>query len=151
MRKRIELYDFKIKKLVYPDDTIVPRQGHFEGICALGYEDIAILMVKSESIGLNSKGRKGTTPTYWTAHYGMVKMVHALVTAGADINQGDGGGATPLLMASYKGHLPVVHYLVTMGADVNHTSDYGWSPLLLARHQGRTDLASYLEEAEATT
>ena len=76
----------------------------FESICGEGNEDIAIHMVKSESIGLNSEGRLGGTPTYWAARYGLVKVVRTLVTEGADTNQSDNEGNTPLFIASREGH-----------------------------------------------
>ena len=123
----------------------------FESICGEGNEDIAILMVKSESIGLNSEGRWGGTPTYWAARYGLVEVVRTLVTEGADINQSDNEGNTPLFVASREGHLPVVQYLVTAGADVNHTTDDGPAPIHAARQEGHVGVVRILEEAGATT
>ena len=71
-------------------------------------------MVKSESIGLNSKGREGYT-TYWAAYHGLVEVVRALATAGADINKADNDGWTPLITASYMDHLPAVQYYRSHG------------------------------------
>ena len=64
-RRRIELRGIKIEKIVKVELGIieVPRKDHFGALCELGYKDIAKLMVVSKSIGLNSKGAEGRTPT----------------------------------------------------------------------------------------
>ena len=116
VRKRIKLQGFKIEKVVRENGTIVRREDHFGVICALGYADIAILMVKSESIGLNSEGRLGGTPTYWAAYHGLVEVVRALVTVGADINKADNNGVTPLRTARRQGHTEVAGFLESAGA-----------------------------------
>ena len=116
VRKRIKLQGFKIEKVVRENGTIVRREDHFGVICALGYGDIAILMVKSESIGLNSEGRLGGTPTYWAAYHGLVEMVRALVTVGADINKADNNGVTPLRTARRQGYTEVAGFLESAGA-----------------------------------
>ena len=83
-------------------------------ICALGYSDIAALMM--QAIGVNNKGHRGGTPTYWATHSGLEEVVRALVTARADLNKAnDNEGRTPLFIASLKGHLPVVQCLVIAG------------------------------------
>ena len=150
VRKRIKLQGFKIEKVVRENGTIVRREDHFRVICALGYADIAILMVKSESIGLNSEGHDGDTPTYWAARYGLVEVVRVLVTAGADINKASDNGATPLFKASHQGHLPVVQHLVRAGADINKAANDGSTALRTARTFGRMEVASFLEGAGAT-
>ncbi len=82
------------------------------------------------------QSRRGGTPTYRAARYGVVKVVRALVTAGADVNQSDDTGGTPLLLASYKGHLPVVQCLVTAGAAIDQAYNVGMTPLLMASYKG---------------
>ena len=99
MRRRIELRGFKIEKIVMPGYGEVPKKDHFGALCELGYKDIAKLMVVSKSIGLNSKGHKGRTPTLHAAYYGYIEVVHALIQAGADLNQARDDGPTPLHMA----------------------------------------------------
>ena len=116
VRKRIKLQGFKIENVMDVNGIIVPRREHFDVICELGYADIAILMVKSESIGLNSEGRLGGTPTYWAAYHGLVEVVRALVTVGADINKADNNGVTPLRTARRQGHTEVAGFLESAGA-----------------------------------
>ena len=91
MQKRINLKSFKIEKVVLPDGGVASRKQQFGAICELGYPDIATLMVKSKSIGVNNKGYGGGTPTYWAACYGLEEVVRALVAAGADLNKANDG------------------------------------------------------------
>ena len=116
VRKRIKLQGFKIENVMDANGIIVPRREHFDVICELGYADNAILMVKSESIGLNSERRLGGTPTYWAAYHGLVEMVRALVTVGADINKADNNGVTPLRTARRQGYTEVAGFLESAGA-----------------------------------
>ena len=150
VQTRINLKSFKIEKVVLPDGGVAPRKQQFGAMCALGYPDIATLMVKSKSIGVNNKGYKGGTPTYWAACYGLEEVVRALVAAGADLNKANDRGAAPLYMASEQGHLPVVQCLVTAGAHINQADNEGDTPLGVARLIGHAEIARVLEEAGAT-
>ena len=82
MQKRINLKSFKIEKVVLPDGGVVSRKNQFGYICALGYPDIATLMVKSKSIGVNNKGHRGGTPTYWATHSGLDCREHCQAPTG---------------------------------------------------------------------
>ena len=149
VQKHINLKSFKIEKVVLPDGTIASRKQQFGYICELGYPDIATLMVKSKSIGVNNKGYQGGTPTYWAACYGLEKVVRALVTAGADLNKENDDGATPLSIASQQGHLPVVQYLVTAGAHINQAANEGYTPLYVASQEGHLPVVQCLVTAGA--
>ena len=149
VQKRINLKSFKIEKVVLRGGGVASRKEQFGVICALGYPDIATLMVKSKSIGVNNKGRAGGTPTYWAALYGLEEVVRALVAAGADLNKADNEGYTPLYIASQEGQLPVVQCLVTAGADINQAADKGRTPLIIASQKGRLPMVQCLVTAEA--
>ena len=150
MQKRINLKSFKIEKVVLPDGGVASRKQQFGYICQLGYPDIATLMVKSKSIGVNNKGYGGGTPTYWVACYGLEEVVQYLVAAGADLNKANDEGGTPLFIASQQGHLPMVQCLVTAGADINQADNEGDTPLTIALLKGHAEIARVLEEAGAT-
>jgi hypothetical protein len=60
---------------------------------------------------------------------GHLKIVKALVKAGADVNQGD---ITPLMEACDAGHLDIVKFLVGKDADINVVSKYGDTAMKLA-------------------
>ena len=129
MRRRIELRGIKIERIVMPGYGEVPRKDHFGALCELGYKDIAKLMVVSKSIGLNSKGHEGRTPTLHAAYYGYIEVLHALIQAGADFNQAADDGFTPLYMACQQGHVEVVHALIEAGAALNQAMDRGCTPI----------------------
>ena len=44
--------------------------------------------------------------------HGHLDVVHALVAAGASVDQAKENGATPLFISAQEGHLDVVHALV---------------------------------------
>ena len=59
----------------------------------------------------------GATPLYIASQNGHVKVVEALLTAGADFNQPNKDGVTPFTAASQNGHLKVVEELLDAGVE----------------------------------
>ena len=79
-------------------------------------------------------------------------VVHALIQAGADLNQAKDDGATPLYVACGKGHLEVVHALIQAGADLNQAMNNAkgyYTPLSIAHKGGYVEVVKLLEAAGA--
>lgn len=54
---------------------------------------------------------------------GHIKIVKALITAGADVNLADSNGVTPLFAVALHGYSPIVKILLKNGADYHATID----------------------------
>ena len=108
-------------------------------------------------------GYGGQTAVLLAAREGHTHVVHALLDAGADIDQRSAAdGHTPLLMAIINGHFDLAMSLMERGADILLQSDAGADPVYAAlnahwapksRHPQPTDVlqqeTSYLELMEA--
>ena len=87
-----------------------------------------------------------------SALQGHLDVVHALLTAGASVDQAHENGITPLLVAAWQGHASVISVLLQRGADpsTQTTQDaYGNIPqgstaLSIAQHQGHADVVALL-------
>ena len=62
--------------------------------------------------------REGDTPLIDASRHARLADVEALLSGGADVNEGktDGSGATALLVAAHEGHARVVSALLGSGA-----------------------------------
>ena len=71
-------------------------------------------------------------------------VVKVLVSAGADINQGDSDGYTPLMAASSIGNLKMVILLIKNGAHLNATTISRRTALDYARKNGHLNIVTAL-------
>ena len=72
----------------------------------------------------------GLTPLLYAVREGHDESVHALIAAGADVNQVSAGDHTsPLLMATINGQFDLARYLLEQGAKPTLASDAGTTPL----------------------
>ena len=83
------------------------------------------------------------------AYSSPVRIVTALLRAGADVNVRDKYGETALFMAAANGHASNVKALIAAGADVNHRAIHGGTVLVYAGMVGNTDTLTALIEAGA--
>ena len=74
----------------------------------------------------------GLTALVFAARQGHMDCVHALVEAGADVNETTRYGWTPLLVATQNRHYQIGKYLLDHGANPNIANKGGWNPLYLA-------------------
>jgi len=97
--------------------------------------------------------REHDTPLIDAARHGRLTDVEALLSGGADVNEGktDGSGATALVVAAQEGHAEVVSALLGSGATIDWSGrDDRWTPLMAASQQGHVEVLTVLLEAGAT-
>ena len=70
-------------------------------------------------------------PVQWAASEGWKDMVEALVEAGADVNENE-GGRTPLIIVAKTGAVDVTEGLLALGADIEIKNQDKCSPLMRA-------------------
>jgi len=80
---------------------------------------------------------------------GHTDLVHALVSAGADVKFQRSNGATLLSVASEKGHVDIVKLLVQSGAEVETRDNKGATPLYWAAINGHVDVVRFLIQHHA--
>jgi len=81
------------------------------------------------------------TPLIWAARSGQAGSIHALVEAGARVDQRDGRhGWTPLVHAIHKHRVRAVRALLEAGADANARQAGGATPLMFAAAYGDVEI-----------
>jgi ankyrin repeat protein len=134
------------KKLILLD--IALRVGHPDE----EEEAIPLMLIKA---GAKVDGLATTQPEYadycltmlgLAAERGHVKVLRAMLEAGADIEAGDTWGGTPLFHAAEWGHAATVEVLLAAGAKVNVKRRDGATPASIARQNGHIELAEKLEK-----
>ena len=91
-------------------------------------------------------------PIQWAASEGWKDMVEALVKAGANINENEGGWGTretSLHIAAEKGAVDVTEGLLALGAEKETRDANGHTPLMKACEKGHEDVADRLLAAGA--
>lgn len=83
-----------------------------------------------ETIEFNMNIKEAKRLLFESACKGDTAMLHAALSAGADVNAVDEKGASSLMMASYNGHVECVKALIAAGAEVNALDGYGRSALI---------------------
>jgi len=111
----------------------------------LGHETLLLELLAAGVFDPNHHDRKtGWSPLMWAAHNNNVALAHALVQAGADVNQPNRYGATALHWAAEQGRVKVARFLLEHGARVSEQSTEGNSPLTLAARAGHCDMVRLL-------
>ncbi len=80
---------------------------------------------------------------------GKIKIVAALLRAGADPSATDKSGWTPLHYAAFDGHAEIVTTLLDAGADPSAKDQLGWTPLHYAVFDGHAEIVTTLLDAGA--
>lgn len=80
---------------------------------------------------------------------GHLKVVKALVKAGADVNHTTKTHSTPLRAASFDGRLDIVKYLIEHKADIHLANKYNNTCLMIAAFKGHLDVVKCLLEKGA--
>ena len=96
--------------------------------------EIGDLLIASKA-EVNAKNRWGGTALQWATDAKNLRMVKALIAAGADVNIGDEAGLTPLMVAAnYEGpdFLEMVKLMINAGAKVDVQDETGMTALMKA-------------------
>ena len=80
---------------------------------------------------------------------GHLKVVKALVRAGAEVNHATKTRSTPLRAASFDGRLDIVKYLIEHKADVHLANKYNNTCLMIAAFKGHLEVVRCLLEKGA--
>ncbi|CAB1103642.1 unnamed protein product [Ectocarpus sp. CCAP 1310/34] len=78
-----------------------------------------------------------------------LSVVHALLTAGADVTIRDNGGYSALDSAGRFGHIDVIGALLRYGVDVNACGDDGFAPIHVAARRDQAGAINALMQAGA--
>ncbi|QJR21895.1 hypothetical protein BREVNS_1145 [Brevinematales bacterium NS] len=125
------------------------RKQDKEGNTALHYairrRDIPLaLWLIERDIHLTTTNRKGWSPLFEAAYWGVADVVRSLLRKGVPAEIRDPYGWTPLILAAQQGHREVVKLLVEAGACVNSQDIYGYSALMEAVRRQYPDIVQYL-------
>mmetsp|Transcript_20820 Transcript_20820/g.39816 ORF Transcript_20820/g.39816 Transcript_20820/m.39816 type:complete len:164 (-) Transcript_20820:1146-1637(-) len=91
-----------------------------------------VACLKDDPGSRDSRNKDGWTPLHQAAYSGQVKIVTALIKAGAKVNSKDHDGDTPLHYASAQASVDCIKPLVDAGADLEARDQDGESPLDVA-------------------
>jgi len=95
----------------------------------LGYLEVVKALI-AKGADTNQPDKYGNTPFHLAAIHDKVKVLQALLEAGADPNaKNSKTGLTALHEAVEEGHLEVIKELIAKGADINQTDNKGNTPL----------------------
>ncbi|XP_014249902.1 protein fem-1 homolog B isoform X2 [Cimex lectularius] len=87
---------------------------------------------------------ENASPLWCAAAHGHLKVVKALVEAGACINHITQSYSTPLRAACYDGRLDIIKYLVAHGATLNIPNKFNNSCLMISAFRGHYHVVNYL-------
>jgi ankyrin repeat protein len=138
------------------EDTIAALPPQTKLLRAVDTGNIELLEIATkEGADVSAKMNNGLTPLNFSAWYGHVEVVRALIQAGVDVNAMDTGSAmgsgnlTPLFHSAWNGHVEVVRALIEAGANVNAKTNDGRTPLHASAWNGHVEVVRALIEAGA--
>ena len=89
-----------------------------------------------EETDVNLSNHEGYTALMRAFYTRDLKVITALLDAGADPNAQDNKGLTALMNMAYAGELEIMIALLARGADVNSQDPYDYTPLMRATYNG---------------
>ena len=108
------------------------------------FEEVAALL-EHAAADPDAIAGAGWAPLHLASRHAELRILEALLAAGADIELRDRrNGWTPLLHAIHVRNRPAVAALVAQGADVNAPGDGGITPLIMASGYGMADTVRLL-------
>ncbi|KAL1982086.1 hypothetical protein VTN96DRAFT_1741 [Rasamsonia emersonii] len=130
-------YEFcRGKTMVQPSgfDQLRPSSNVLLAICRFGLNHILFRWLQSGSITPDQVNEDGETLLALACQSENVRLIHRLLTLGADVNQKVIGGkfGSALAAASYHGNQDIVMLLLDAGADVNQQLSCGYYGSALA-------------------
>ena len=117
-----------------------------------GHLDVVTLLLanKATTTTINKENIWGKTPLFLATQSGHIKVVEALLLAGADVNQCADDGTSPLAIAAESGRLDIVNLLLTHQAIIDKANkSNGETPLIYAISSGQPEVVKALLAAGA--
>jgi len=129
--------------------------GNYEGVTPLmkaaAYNDLAAvnLLIRAKADVKATKGYRGSTAMHFAVEWNpkCLEIVKALLAAGADVNDENGGSSILLLAAKWAPNPEVIHVLLLAGADPNFNVD-GLTALDLAKDNPALSGTDALDELQ---
>ena len=112
----------------------------------LGLQDQVTAFLKQDPSLAAAVGAHGIPVLYFPIIRGHLKVAELLLSAGADLNAGE-GGTTPLHGAVMYSQTAMVRWLLDLGAKPNPKNYEGKTPLELALSNGNETIAKQLRTA----
>src|SRR5689334_11802970 len=84
-----------------------------------GDADAVRSLLAGKSVDVNAAAADGSTALEWAVQRDDVKMVEALIRAGANVRAANAFGVQPLAIAAEKGDAEMLRLLLSAGADPN--------------------------------
>jgi uncharacterized protein len=113
LRYAAELGRLEILELILASKTRFSKDVLTDSLiqsCLNGHTEVVILLIDTRA-QINSSCGDYHTPLTAAVQGNHIKIVKALVEAGAKVDQINGGGVSPLLMAAIHGHQEIYDYL----------------------------------------
>jgi ankyrin repeat protein len=76
-----------------------------------GYQKIADVILDKTSLELDAQGSTGNTLLMWSAYFGKIDSVKALIARGANVNLVNNEGDTAITLAAKRGFREIVSIL----------------------------------------
>ncbi len=93
---------------------------------------------------VNQRTSDGTSALHWAVYHDDVKLVDALLSAGAMVNTRNDYGATPLSEAAVVGNAEVLRKLISAGADIESANGDGQTALMIIARTSNVEAARML-------
>jgi hypothetical protein len=120
--------------------------GHTPLMCAVANDQVeAALFLISHHADVNHKTKDATNCMQLATMLGNVRILTALIEAGANIDERADRGATPVMWAANRGHLDALRLLIQRGADVNALDTLSHTALMYAQPE-RLHVVEFLLE-----
>ncbi len=101
-------------------------------------------LLSTSMVDVDDLSDDDSTPLIVAAQEGHLRVVRALLHAGARVNHSNDAGWTSLMASCSRGHLAVAKTLVGAGAEIDASDEDGISPLRTAAGGGHTTVVEYL-------
>ncbi|KAH0346535.1 hypothetical protein KCU81_g3912, partial [Aureobasidium melanogenum] len=113
------------------------------------HEELVHLLLENDQIDVNARDIFGSTPLEEFSGLGYHKIVHMLLTRGADVNALSGEYGNALQAASAHGHDKIVQMLLEHNADVNAQGGKHGNALQAASRKGHDKIVRMLLSRDA--
>ncbi|XP_052076528.1 uncharacterized protein LOC127714496 [Mytilus californianus] len=117
-------------------------------VCANGYTDLAILLLKNNA-KVDVKDADECTPLHLACYNGNSGTVSALLNSSANVDAVDLFGKTSVYIACSANHERVLQLLLDKKAVVNQKTDNGMTPLRVSCKNGNTVIVKMLLQSGA--